>query len=172
MRPAAKAGLVALGYVAALAITALVAAIQFADTSGPDPQGGMAAFGDSLMLLGVFGVAAIPATLAALFFLRPYPAFWLALSLASLGVASTSAIAAVIHGASSAAEASSFLQRWSMLAALRILVAPLFAMLWLLSGLFAPTRSARYALMSASLIETAVFAYVALGWFLSVHQAP
>jgi hypothetical protein len=159
MRPAAKAGLVALGYVAALAITLLVAAVQFSATSGPDPQGGMAAFGDSLMLLAVFGVAAIPATLAALFFLRPYPAFWLALSIASLAAASTSGIAAAIHG--------------SVFAALRILVAPLFAMLWLVSGLFAPKRSARFALITASMIETAAFAYVAFGWFLSVHhQAP
>jgi hypothetical protein len=148
----------------------LVAAIQLADTSGPDQQGGMAAFGDSVMLLAVFGVAAIPATLAALFFFRPYPAFWLTLSIASLAAASTSGIAAVIHGASSAVEPSSFLQRWVAFAVLRILVGPLFAVLWLVSGLFAPKRSARFALMSASMIETAAFAHVAFGWFRSVHR--
>jgi hypothetical protein len=82
MRPVAKASLVALGYVAALAVTLLVAGIHLAETSGADRQGGMSAFGDSLMLLAVFGLAAVPATV------------------------------------------------------LRILVAPLFAMLWLLSGLF------------------------------------
>ena len=170
MRPAAKAGLVALGYVAALAITLLVAGIQLATTSGPDRQGGMAAFGDSLMLLAVFAVAAIPAILVALFFLRPYPAFWLTLSIASLAAVSTSGIAAVIHGASSAVEPSSFLQRWSAFAVPRILVAPLFAMLWLVSGLFAPKRSARFALVTAGMIETAAFGYVAFGWFRSVHH--
>lgn len=74
MRPVAKAGLVALGYVAALAVTLLVAGIHLAETSGPDAQGGMSAFGDSLMFLAVFGLAAVPATGAALFFLRPHPA--------------------------------------------------------------------------------------------------
>jgi hypothetical protein len=165
LRPVAKASLVALGYVAALAITLLVAGIYLADTSGPDRQGGMSAFGDSLMLLAVFGLAAVPATGAALFFLRPHPAFWLTLSLASLAAASTSGIAAVIHATSSAVEPSSFLQAWSAIAVLRILAAPLFAMLWLLSGLFAPTRSARLSLFAASMLETAAFAYVAFGWF-------
>jgi hypothetical protein len=165
MRPVAKATLVALGYAAALAVTLLVAGIQLAETSGPDRQGGMSAFGDSLMLLAVFGLAAVPATGAALFFLRPHPAFWLTLSIASLAAASTSGIAAVIHAASSAVEPSSFLQAWSAFAVLRILVAPLFAMLWLLSGLFAPNRSARLSLLAASMIETAAFAYVAFGWF-------
>jgi hypothetical protein len=126
MRPVAKGSLVALG--------------------------GMSAFGDSLMLLAVFGLAAVPATGAALFFLRPHRAFWLTLSIASLAAAFTSAAAAVIHATSS-------------IAVLRILAAPLVAMLWLLSGLFAPTRSARLSLFAASMIETAAFAYVAFGWF-------
>jgi hypothetical protein len=165
MRPVAKASLVALGYVAALAVTLLVAGIHLAETTGPDRQGGMSAFGDSLMLLAVFGLGAVPATGAALFFLRPHPAFWLTLSIASLATASTSAIAAVIHATPSAVEPSSSLQAWSAFAALRILAAPLLAMLWLLSGLFAPNRSARLSLIAASLIETAAFAYVAFGWF-------
>jgi hypothetical protein len=130
----------------------------------------MSAFGDSLMLLAVFGLAAVPATGAALFFLRPHPAFWLTLSIASLAAASTSGIAAAIHVTSSAVEPSSFLQAWSAFAVLRILVAPLFAMLWLLCGLFAPTRSARVSLSAATMIETAVFAYVAFGWFLPLDD--
>ena len=165
MRPVAKASLVALGYVAALAVTLLVAGIHLAETSGPDRQGGMSAFGDSLMFLAVFGLAAVPATGAALFFLRPHPAFWLTLSVASLAAAFTSAAAAVIHTASGALEPSSFLQGWSAFAVLRILAAPLFAMLWLLSGLFAPNRSARLSLIAASAIEAAAFAYVVFGWF-------
>ena len=150
MRPAAKAGLVTLGYVAALAITLLVAAIQVADTSGPDPQGGVAAFGDSLMLLAVFGAAAIPATLAALFFLRPYPAFWLALSIASLAAASTAVSPRRSMPRHARPRPLLFLQNWPAFTALRILVAPLFTMLWLVSSLFAPKRSARVALVTAS----------------------
>jgi hypothetical protein len=158
MRPVAKAGLVAVGYLAALAIAWLVSASYLAVTSGSDlrGQGGMAAFGDSLLFLGVFGLAAIPATGATLFFLRPHPAFWLTLSIASLAAASTGAVAALMH------DAPAF-------AVLRIFVAPLFAMLWLLSGLFAPNRSARLSLMAAGAIEVAVFAYVVFGWFHPLH---
>jgi hypothetical protein len=49
-----------------------------AGTIGPDRQtsSGMVAFGDSILFLSVFAVTAIPATGAALFFLRPYPLFW------------------------------------------------------------------------------------------------
>jgi len=36
----------------------------------------MYAFGDSVLFLGVLGVAAIPATGTALFFLRPRQGFW------------------------------------------------------------------------------------------------
>jgi hypothetical protein len=45
------------------------------------------AFGDDLLFLGVFGVAAVVPSGAALFFLRPYRTFWLGLSVAALVVA-------------------------------------------------------------------------------------
>jgi hypothetical protein len=48
---------------------------------------------------------------------------------------------------------------------LRILVAPLFAIFFLLSGLFAPNRSARIALLVATAIEMAVCVYVGFTWF-------
>jgi hypothetical protein len=41
----------------------------------------------------------------------------------------------------------------------------LFALVFLLSGLFAPNRSSRIALLVATVIEAAVFAYVAVIWF-------
>src|SRR5438045_8405183 len=73
MRPIAKAGIVAGGYVAAFAVARLVVSIYVASTSGPDRQtyGAMFGFGDMLLFLAVFGLAAVPATAAALFFLRP-----------------------------------------------------------------------------------------------------
>ena len=53
MKPVAKAGLVAIGYVAALAVALLVVGMYVARTSGPDRQsyGAMFAFGDSLLFL-------------------------------------------------------------------------------------------------------------------------
>src|SRR5215470_32852 len=81
MRAAAKVGLVAAGYVGALVIAYVVVAVYVASTSGPDRQtyAAMYDFGDSLLFLAVFVVAALPATAAVLFFLRPHRSFWLAL---------------------------------------------------------------------------------------------
>lgn len=167
MRPIAKAGLVAIGYIAAFAIALLVVSSYVAATSGPDRQSssGMYAFGDSLLFLAAFGLAAVPATSAALFFLRPRRAFWVTLSVASLAVASTSLAAVLIYVAPMAFDSRSLLHSWSAFATLRILVAPLFAIFFALSGLFAPNRSARISLMAGATIEMAGFAYVAFTWF-------
>ena len=63
----------------------------YAATSGPgrDTHGGMAAFGDCILFLAIFAVASLPVTGAALFFLRPYPAFWRALAALAVVVALT-----------------------------------------------------------------------------------
>ena len=170
MRPFAKAGLVAVGYIAAGAIAWLVVGIYVAASNSPDRQGGMPAFGDSLLFLAVFGLAAVPATGAGLFFLRTRPAFWGTLSVVSLVVASTSLAACLTYVAPTAFDSGSLPHSWSAFAPLRILVAPLFALFFLLSGLFAPTRSARISLLAASTIEMAVFAYVAFTFFRPFHH--
>jgi hypothetical protein len=168
--PFAKAGLVAIGYIAAGAIAWVVVSIYVAATSGPDRQGGMSAFGDSLLFLAVFGLAAVPATGAGLFFLRTRPVVWGTLSVVSLAVAFTSLAACLTYLAPTASDSGSLLHSWSAFATLRILVAPLFAFFFLLSGLFAPTRPARISLLAASTIEVAVFAYVAFTFFRPFHR--
>jgi hypothetical protein len=170
MRPFAKAGFVAIGYIAAFAIAWLIVGIYVAATSSPDRQGGMSAFGDSLLFFAVFGLAAVPATGAALFFLRTRPAFWVTLSVLSLAVASTNLAACLTYVAPTAFDSGPLLHSWSALATLRILVAPLFALFFLLSGLFAPNRSARISLLAASTIEVAVFASVAFTLFHPFHH--
>ena len=116
------------------------------------------------VFLAVFGVAAVPPTGAALFFLRPYRSFWRALSVAALTIAVTGLAAFIEYVAARTAAAGSILHVWSWLAVLRILAAPLFAVAFLLSGLFAPNRSYRIALLVSTLIEAVAFAYVALTW--------
>ena len=118
-----------------------------------------------MMMLGCCCAAAVLPTSAALFFLRPNRAFWLVLSVAALAVAVTAAGAFFTFVAARTAGASSLLQMWSGLAGLRILVAPLFALAFFLSGLFAPNHGSRIALFAATLMEAAVFASVALVWW-------
>src|SRR5204863_3146649 len=169
MTPRIKVASVLGGYVVAFLIASAVVAIYVAATSGANRQayGAMYDFGDSLLFLAVFGVAAVPATAAALFFLRPCRSFWLALSVVALAIALTGVAACIeFLAARTAFRAGSILPAWSGLAVLRILVAPLFALTFLLSGLFAPSRSARIALIVATVIETAIFAR----WFYSLHS--
>jgi hypothetical protein len=67
--------------------------------------------------------------------------------------------------ASENAAMGAFLGAWSMLSPLRILLAPLFAIVFFLCVLFAPTRSIRIAFFGAAAIETVVFITVAFIWF-------
>jgi hypothetical protein len=89
----------------------------------------------------------------------------LPLSVAALVIAATGLTAFIEYLAAQTPDAGPGHQSWSAVAVLRILVAPLFAGAFFLSGLFAPSRSSRIALFVATLIETGVFACVALRWF-------
>jgi hypothetical protein len=169
MRPAAKAGIVIVGYVAAVAVAALVVHVYIGATSGPDRQtyGGMYAFGDSLLFLAVAVVAAVPATGAALFFLRAHRGFWRILSIGGLATAATAILASGLFLLTRSATGNAAWQSWAMLTPLRILAAPMLALFFLLSGLFAPTRSARICLASAAAIELTAFVSVAYTWWTS-----
>jgi hypothetical protein len=166
----ARIGLVVAGYVLAFmiafAVVGLYAASRAAACEGSD---GMCAFGESLVFLAVLGIAAVPATGGALFFLRPYGPIWPALSIGALSVAGTALAACVLFVAARGAEMGSALQVWSAFAILRILVTPLFALAFLLSALFAPQTRSRIALFAASGVEVAAFVCVALVWFFATR---
>jgi hypothetical protein len=163
MRAPLKIGLVGAGYVGAFLIATAVVAIHVAATS-QDRQGsdGMYAFGDTLFFLAAFGLASIPATGAGLFFLRPYPAFWRRLSIAALVIAATALAAVIVYFAALNAEPHSPFYAWSAFAILRIVVAPLCALGFLLATIFAPNRSARIMLFVATLLEAAAVGGVVL----------
>jgi hypothetical protein len=102
--------------------------------------------------------------------MRPYRAFWRLLSVAAPCIAATGLAALIEYVmARTAGAPPSVPDIWSTLAVLRILAGPLLASAFLLSGLFAPNRSFRIALLVATAIEAAVFAYVALMWFHQSH---
>ena len=85
------------GYVVAVVIAVTAVTINVAATSGPDYQAssGMLAFGDSLLFLAVFGVCEVPATGAALYFLRPYRSLWHVLACVALFIAATGIVTLV-----------------------------------------------------------------------------
>jgi hypothetical protein len=165
MKSSLKVTVVAGGYVAAFLAASAAVAIRMATTRG-DPQaaGGMYAFGDSVVFVAVFGVLALVPTGGALYFLRPYRRFWMVLSLLCLAVAVTGLTAAILFAVGRHATPSP-LATWAGLSVLRILVAPLLALTFLVCALFTPHRSPRLAFLAATTIEAAVTAYAGAGWF-------
>jgi hypothetical protein len=171
VRPSSQILLVIAGYAVAFVVASVVVSIYVAATSGPDRQdyAGMFAFGDSILFLAIFGLAAIPATGAALFFLRSNRSFWRLASVVALAIATTGVAALISYLLPQSTDTRSFLGMWSALSPLRILLAPLCAIAFFLAGLFAPIRSCQVALVSAAAIEAAVFAWVAVIWFHPFH---
>jgi hypothetical protein len=159
VRPAVKIGIVVGGYVAALAVASAVVALHVALTSSPDrdASSGMAAFGDSLEFLAVFGLAAAVPTCAGLFFLRPYRSFWRALAAVAVLSVATGVLAAGLYLAQWGATPAPFVYAWSGLAMLRLLIAPALAGAFLVSGLLAPSLACRLVLLGATAVEAAEF---------------
>jgi hypothetical protein len=155
----AKVGLIGAGYIGAFAAASAVVAVHVAATQGPDRRAyaAMFDFGDTLLFLGVFGLAAVLPTGAGLFFLRPYHRFWRALATVAVVVAATAVAAFVVMLAWRGAGARSVASAWAALASLRILLAPLPALAFFVSGVFAPSRNPRLALLAATAIEGLVF---------------
>jgi hypothetical protein len=161
LKPSVKVGVVAGGYVAAALVAAAAVAVRLASTRGPDAQAssGMHAFGDVLLFVAVFGVAALVPTGAALLVLRSYRHFWTTLSTFALGVATTGLAAAALLAIARDAAPSSPLAMWAGFAVLRLVVSPLVALTSLVCVALSPSRFPRLAFLAVSVIEAAVTAY-------------
>jgi len=86
------------------------------------------------------------------------------LSAFGLGIAVTG-LAAVAAFAIGRHAAPSPLATWAAFSVLRILVAPLLALTFLVCAVFSPYRFPRLALLAGTVMEAAVGAYGGLIWF-------
>jgi len=166
MKPSHQVAVIAVGYLAAVLVASAAVGVRVATTSGPGAQAssGMYAFGDALLFVAAFGVAALVPTGAALFFLRPYRHFWTVLSTVGLGIGLTGLAAAALFAIGRHA-APSPLATWAGLSVLRILVAPLLALTLLVCAAFSPYRFPRVALLAGTVMEVTVSADGGLIWF-------
>jgi hypothetical protein len=166
MKRSFKISAVAAGYVAALIIACVAVSIRVANTAGPDAQAssGMYAFGDAVLFVAVFGVSALVPTVAVLFFLRPYRRFWTVLGTLGIGVALTGVTAATLFAVGRHSPPSP-LATWAGLSVLRILLAPLLALTFLVCAAVSPGRFPRVAFSAATILEAAVSAYGGYVWF-------
>jgi hypothetical protein len=154
-----------MGCVAAFLIACAVVAVRIATTSGPDAQAssGMYAFGDAVLFTGVFGICSLAPTGGLLYLLRPYRRFWTGLAVLALALAVTGVSAAVLFAVGRQATMSP-LATLAMASVLRILVAPLFAITFVVFAVFSPYRAPRVAFLAASAVEVVVSAYGAFVW--------
>jgi hypothetical protein len=166
MNPLAKLAVVGGGYIAALLAASTALAIRVATTGGPDAQAssGMYAAGDAFLFVAVFGVLALAPTGAALLFLRPYRRVWTALSAMGVAVAITAVAAAILFAVGRQA-APSPLATLAAFSVVRILVAPLLALTFVVCTMLSPTRQARFAFLAATAMESAASAYGGIVWF-------
>lgn len=161
-----KIGLVAAGYVAAFVIASAVVAVRIAATSGPAAQAssGMYAAGDAMVFIAVLSICALVPTAGLLVTLRPYRRFWTVLATLVVAMAISGLAAAALFAVGRHATGSP-LATLAMLSVLRILMAPLLAIAFLLFAALSPYRAPRLACLAGGAAEVAVSVYGALAWF-------
>jgi hypothetical protein len=156
-----KVALIAGGYVLCFLMAAAFVAIHIASAGeSPGQAGGMNAFGDTVLFIGVFGVSAVVPTGLALLFLRPYRPFWNMFAAAGITLAGTGAAAATIFAVGGNAAVSRF-GTWGQVSVLRILVSPLLALTFVACAILSPHQGPRRGFFTAGAVEAAVSIY---GW--------
>jgi hypothetical protein len=163
-----KVSIILSGYLIAFLTASAAVYFRILFTQGPDADAsaGMYAFGDSVLFLYVFAVMAFLPTLLALYWLRPFPRFWIALSLAASAWAVTGPIAAAVILLASYERSVESL--WSITAAfgvLRILAAPLLVPALMVATVIAPQGRSRWVLLGAAIVESVMGAYAFFHWF-------
>jgi hypothetical protein len=154
LRPPAKIAIVAAGFVLAFLGGWGAVLVQHKLTRDPDAaSGGMQAFGDLLLGLGVSGALALLPLALGLFWLRAYPPFWRFLTGGAVLFVLTAPFALIVSGALRPSAGN-----WALLADIRIGFMPLCALAMSISGLFAPQTKQRWMLIVSALVEGGIFA--------------
>ena len=153
-----KVGRVLAGYAGALLVSAAVFYVYVVMRKDAGAgSGGMQAFGDSLLFVGVLGFLSLIPTAIALYYLRPFARFWTAFSIACLALAATGPVAALLmgrlHPSGSGAVVLGFL------GLMKVLGAPLIGLGFVVCAAIAPSGRSRWRLAAAAAIEFVVGAY-------------
>jgi hypothetical protein len=174
VRLLAKPGIVIAGYVVAMLIAnAAVNARLVHHSADAQNSPGMYAWGDLILFLEVFGLAAIIPTGLALYFLRPIRIFWPLFSLAAVAFAVTGTCAFAADALWSRLPPHSLLGLLAAIGGLREMLSPAAAVIFLLAIFAAPGRRPRLILLVATIIEAPLGIYSFHQWFapFNVHSA-
>ena len=157
MTKLSKLGIVLGGYAAAFLVSCAAFYIWTRFETIADMSGGMQAFGDSLLFAGLFGFLSLAPTAAALYFVRSYLKLWTLLSIASLTVATTAPIAALMIPRTP--KPPSLLMLAGFFGLMEVFASPLFGLCFLLAAAIAPERRPRWILAASAGLEFVVGAY-------------
>jgi len=162
-----QALIVLIGYAGALLIAILAVKAYIVLTPHVDRQGaaGMTTFGDGILFVGLLAVASAPVTCLALFYLRPHHGFWQAAALSAALVSATALLA--LDGSLPIFRSSA--SSWAMFAPVRVLLAPVFGLAFVLLAIFSPLRPQRLGFLAAVIIEAVVFLSVGFLWLSSAR---
>jgi hypothetical protein len=165
MSKSAKVAVVIAGYALAL----ICAFAYFYVYPNPEAAAypGMAAFGDSIVFLGIFGFVGLFPTTLALYFLRPFNRFWLPFAMACLVFAISGPLVEIANTALDARRAydhSPMAAVLSLIGILHIFGTPLFFIGFIIfSAIAPPGRPRRLMLLSAAMeVLTGGYAFFTL----------
>lgn len=117
-----------------------------------EASGGMAAFGDFLLFVGVFSLAAIVPTALLFRMLQSSPAFWIVWSSVAALLTATGLVAGVAYVTPSLIRAQQF-QMIHTIAPLRVLGAVPLAIGFILSAVLAPQRGTKKIFLGCAGVE-------------------
>ena len=163
MKKFLKPSLILAGYAAALLVTWATFSIYSSMRKEIDPgSGGMQAFGDLILCVGLFAFLALIPTVFALYWLRAANKFWIVFSIGSVALAAFGAVAALLLGRSPYSPWAALVI--GLFGLLKVMGAPLFALAFAIFAAIAPVGRPRKLLLAAAGIECTVSAYA--GWCL------
>ena len=125
---------------------------------------GMAAGGDMILFLGVFGFVSLFPMGLILYYLRPYRTFWIVLAFASLLLAITGPLLVVAMILDNSAQHNQFLLMMAQLGVLRSFAAPVLALAFLICAAIASAK--RWLFVGSACMEAFVTMYAIAHWFL------
>lgn len=157
------------GFVLALVVAAAAVWLHTALSSLPpeEASGGMAAFGDLVLFIGVFCIFAVMPTLRLLKLLQGCRAFWWVWGCVAALVSATGAVAGLVYLAPDLTHAQQF-PLIASLAPLRILATLPLVVAFALSGVFAPLGWNRKTLVGCASVEGIVFAAAAVKLLIAI----
>jgi len=154
------------GYVGAFLVAELAVYLNNLHRDPAVSNTGMAAGGDMILFLGVFGVVSVIPTAVLLYSLRRFHTLWLIFATVSLLLACTGPFLVLAMIVASHPGVDPFWTSLAQAGVLRTFAAPVFALAFLVCAIIASAKPSRWLFVSSAGLEICVCIYGLVHWFL------